>query len=75
VFYTTPPFFDYVWVANKNLDPKIADSFAVAMKGLSPDNPDQKVLLDLLNSKGYLAANDADYGRLREAAQTAGLLH
>jgi phosphonate transport system substrate-binding protein len=75
VFYTTPPFFDYVWVANKNLDPKIADSFAAAMKGLSPDNPDQKAVLDLLNSKGYLTANDADYGKLREAAQSAGLLH
>lgn len=75
LFYTTPSFFDYVWVANKNLDPKIADSFAAAMKGLSPDNPDQKALLDLLNSKGYLTANDADYGKLREAAQSAGLLH
>ena len=75
IFYTTPPFFDYVWVANKNLDPKIADSFAAAMKGLSPDNPDQKGLLDLLNSKGYLTASDADYGKLREAAQSAGLLH
>lgn len=75
VFYTTPPFFDYVWVSNKNLDPKIADSFAAAMKSLSPDNPDQKALLDLLSSKGYLTANDADYGKLREAAQSAGLLH
>jgi phosphonate transport system substrate-binding protein len=75
LFYTTPPFFDYVWVANKNLDPRIADSFAAAMKGLSPDNPDQKALLDLLNSNGYLTANDADYGKLREAAQSAGLLH
>jgi phosphonate transport system substrate-binding protein len=75
VFYTTPPFFDYVWVANKNLDPKIADSFAAGMKGLNPNNPDQKTLLDLLNSKGYLTANDADYGKLREAAQSAGLLH
>lgn len=75
VFYTTPPFFDYVWVANKNLDPKTADSFADAMKGLSADNPEQKALLDLLNAKGYVPANDADYGKLREAAQSAGLLH
>jgi phosphonate transport system substrate-binding protein len=75
IFYTTPPFFDYVWVANKNLDPRIADSFAAAMKGLNPDNPDQKALLDLLSSKGYVAASDADYGKLREAAQSAGLLH
>ena len=75
VFYTTPPFFDYVWDANKNLDPKTADSFADAMKGLSADNPEQKALLDLLNAKGYVPANDADYGKLREAAQSAGLLH
>ena len=75
VFYTTPPFFDYVWVANKNLDPKTASAFADAMKQLSPNQPDQKVLLDLLNAKSYVAANDADYGKLRDAAKSAGLLH
>jgi phosphonate transport system substrate-binding protein len=75
VFYTTPPFFDYVWVSNKNLDPKIADSFAAAMMGLSAENPEQKALLDLLNAKDYVRANDADYGKLRDAAQRAGLLH
>jgi phosphonate transport system substrate-binding protein len=75
VFYTTPPFFDYVWVANKNLDPKVANSFADSMRALSADNPDQKALLDLLNAKGYVVANDGDYGKLREAAKNAGLLH
>jgi phosphonate transport system substrate-binding protein len=75
VFYTTPPFFDYVWVANKNLDPRIASAFADSMKSLSPNQPDQKALLDLLNAKGYVMANDADYGKLRDAAKGAGLLH
>jgi phosphonate transport system substrate-binding protein len=75
VFYTTPPFFDYVWVANKNLDPRIASAFANSMKSLSTSQPDQKALLDLLNAKGYVAANDADYGKLRDAAKGAGLLH
>ena len=75
VFYTTPPFFDYVWVANKNLDPQIASAFADSMKSLSPNQPDQKALLDLLNAKGYVMANDADYGKLRDAAKGAGLLH
>src|SRR5579862_5536133 len=28
VFWTTPPFLDYVWAARKGLDPKIAESFA-----------------------------------------------
>jgi phosphonate transport system substrate-binding protein len=75
VFYTTPPFFDYVWVASKNLDPKVADSFGAAMKDLNPANADDKALLDLLNSKGFLQANDTDYGKLRDAAKSAGLLH
>jgi phosphonate transport system substrate-binding protein len=75
VFYITPPFFDYVWVANKNLDPKIANAFADSMKALSANQPDQKALLDLLNAKQYVAANDTDYGKLRDAAKSAGLLH
>jgi phosphonate transport system substrate-binding protein len=75
VFYTTPPFFDYVWVASKELDPKIAESFATAMKDLSANDPSQKALLDLLNSKGYVDAKDADYAKLRDAAKSAGLLH
>jgi phosphonate transport system substrate-binding protein len=75
VLYTTPPFFDYVWVTNKNLDPRVANAFADSMKALNADNPEQKALLDLLNAKGYVVANDADYDKLREAAKSAGLLH
>ncbi len=75
IFYTTPPFFDYVWVASKNLDPAVAESFAASMKSLNPENADQKKLLDLLNAKGYVTANDADYDKLREAGKSAGLLH
>ncbi len=75
VFYTTPPFFDYVWVANKNLDAKTADAFAASLKNLNPANPDEKALLDLLNAKQYVTANDADYNKLRDAAKSAGLLH
>jgi phosphonate transport system substrate-binding protein len=75
VFYTTPPFFDYVWVADKNLDPSVAEAFAGSMKALNAANPDQKALLDLLNAKDYVVANDADYQKLRDAAKSAGLLH
>lgn len=45
------------------------------MKALNADNAEQKLLLDLLNSKGYVTANDDDYGKLREAANSAGFLH
>lgn len=75
VFYTTPTFFDYVWVANRNLDPKAADAFANSMLALRPDDPAQKTLLQILNAQHYVPAHDADYTKLRAAAVSAGLLH
>lgn len=75
VFYTTPAFLDYVWVADKNLDPKTATAFAESMKKLHAEDANQKTLLDLLNAKDYVDAHDADYQKLREAARSAGLLH
>ena len=62
-------------MADKNLDPKIASAFGDSMRALNANNPDQKALLDLLNAKDYVAANDADYQKLRDAAKSAGLLH
>jgi len=74
VFYTTPPFFDYVWAARKSLDPKIAESFAKALLDLDARNPQQKAILDFLNAGKYVRANDPDYAKLRQAAKDAGLL-
>lgn len=74
VFYTTPAFFDYVWVARQGLDPQLRSSFADALLKLDPSKRDQKVLLDLLNATKYVRAEDANYGRLRQAAEQEGLL-
>jgi phosphonate transport system substrate-binding protein len=74
VFYTTPPFFDYVWAARKALDPALADAFRRAMLALDAGNPQHKPVLDLLQATHYVRADDASYGPLREAATTAGLL-
>ena len=74
VFYTTPPFFDYVWAARKGLDPALADAFRKAMLALDPADPQHKVVLDLLQATRYVKADDASYDKLREAATTAGLL-
>jgi phosphonate transport system substrate-binding protein len=75
VFYTTPSFFDYVWVANPHLDPAVAASFAQSMESLRADVPEQKALLEILNATSYVPAHDADYAKLRDAAKNAGLLH
>jgi phosphonate transport system substrate-binding protein len=74
VFYSTPPFFDYVWAARKGLDPALAKGFADAMLALDAGNPEQKKILDLLSASKYVKAQDSSYGPLRQAAKDAGLL-
>ncbi|HEX3762657.1 MAG TPA: putative selenate ABC transporter substrate-binding protein [Kofleriaceae bacterium] len=74
VFYTTPPFLDYVWAARKALDPALADGFRRAMLALDAGKPEHKPVLELLQASRYVPADDASYGPLREAATAAGLL-
>jgi len=74
VFYTTPPFLDYVWCARKGLDPALAEAFSAAMRKLDAKDPQHKVVLDLLQATRYVTAGDASYDKLREAATSAGLL-
>ena len=74
VFYSTPPFFDYVWATRKGLNPAVANGFANAMLALDAGNPEQKKILDLLSASKYVKAEDSSYGPLRQAAKDAGLL-
>jgi phosphonate transport system substrate-binding protein len=74
VFFTTPPFFDYVWVARKGLDANLAEAFASAFLKLDASEPQQKAVLEILRAKKYVRASDGDYDRLRQAASDAGLL-
>jgi phosphonate transport system substrate-binding protein len=74
VFYTTPPFFDYVWAARAGLDRGLADAFTNAMLKLNQATPEQQPILQLLNASKYVRAVDANYDPLRQAARDAGLL-
>jgi phosphonate transport system substrate-binding protein len=74
VFWTTPPFLDYVWAARKGLDPKIAEAFAGAFLELDAQRPEHKAILDFLSATKYVRAKDSDYAKLRQAAKDAGLL-
>ncbi|HYO62955.1 MAG TPA: putative selenate ABC transporter substrate-binding protein [Pyrinomonadaceae bacterium] len=74
VFYTTPPYFDYVWAARKGLDPKLADAFADALLKLDAADAEHKRVLDILSATKYVRAADGDYDKLRQAAKDAGLL-
>lgn len=74
VFYTTPPFFDYIWAARKGLDPAVSESFSKALLKLDASNSEQKPVLQLLNATNYVRAEDSSYDPLRKAARDAGLL-
>lgn len=74
IFFTTPPFFDYVWVARKGLDPALTKAVRDAFESLAPADPAQKQVLDALAATKYVPADDASYDKLRSAARQAGLL-
>jgi len=75
VFWTTPPFFDYLWAARKDLDPAVAKKVADAFLALDPAKPEDSPILDLLSAKGrYVKVDAASYTTLRDAAVREGLL-
>jgi phosphonate transport system substrate-binding protein len=74
IFWVTPPFFDYVWVARKGLAGDVKERVASMFLGLDAGKPEDKPLLDLLAAAHYVRARDEDYEKLRQAATQAGLL-
>jgi phosphonate transport system substrate-binding protein len=74
VFWTTPPFLDYVWVARKGLPVNVAQAIADAFLALEGSDPQQKQILESLSAARYVRAEDASYDKLRLAAEQAGLL-
>lgn len=74
VFWTTPPYVDYVWTVRGDLDPGLRERIASAFLKLNYGNPEDRRLLDLHRTKGYIRARDEDWKGIEEAAVAAGLL-
>jgi len=74
VFWTTPPYVDYVWTARGDLEPALLEKMTQAFLKLDYRNPEHKRLLDLHRTKGYIRAKDEDWKGIEEAAIAAGLL-
>ena len=74
IFWTTPPYVDYVWTVRAGVDKGTADKITTAFLKLDYNKPDDKKLLDLHRTKGYIAARDEDWKGIEEAAVAAGLL-
>lgn len=74
VFYTTPPYVDYVWTVRGDLDQGLQDRIAAAFLKLDYTNPEHRKLLDLHRTKKYLRANAAEWKSVEDAAIAAGLI-
>jgi phosphonate transport system substrate-binding protein len=72
VFFTTPPFLDYVWVARKDVPAADRNAFADAF--LSLRAPGSAPVLEILRGNAFVRANDAEYGTLRTVAAKLNLL-
>lgn len=74
VFWTTPPYVDYVWTVRGDLDTGLQERIASAFLKLDYANPAHRRLLDLHRTKKYIRATDEEWKGIEEAAVAAGLL-
>ena len=74
VFWTTPPYVDYVWVARGGLPEEIREKFKQALLKLDYSKPEDKKVMDLQRTRKFIPAKDSDWDGIRKAAIAAGLL-
>jgi phosphonate transport system substrate-binding protein len=74
VFWTTPAYVDYVWTVRAGVDEATVAKITKAFLKLDYNKPDDKKLLDLHRTKGYIPAKDEQWKSIEEAAVAAGLL-
>ncbi len=72
VFYTSPAFVDYVWVARKDVGASQREAFARAFLSLQPGRDDK--ILNILRGKDFVRADDAEYTVVRNIARELKLL-
>jgi phosphonate transport system substrate-binding protein len=71
VFYTTPPFVDYVWAARKDVAADTQKKFIEAFLKLAPGKDDK--VLGVLRAAHYVTVTDAEYQPIQEVAQKLSL--
>jgi phosphonate transport system substrate-binding protein len=74
IFWTTPPYVDYVWTVRAGVDKATIDKIVKAFLKLDYNKPEDRKLLDLHRTKGYIPAKDEDWKGIEEAAIVAGLI-
>lgn len=74
VFWTTPPYVDYVWVARGGVPEEVREKFRQALLKLDYADPRHKAIMDLQRTRKFVPAKDSDWDGIRDAAVAAGML-
>ena len=74
VFWETPAYVDYVWVARAGLPDDIKEKFTNALLKLDYSKPADRKIMDLQRTKKFIPAKDSDWDGIKKAAIDAGML-
>ncbi len=74
VFWTTPPYVDYVWTIRGGIDDETVKKISKAFLKLDNNKPADRKLLKLHRTKGYIPAKDSQWEGIEKAAISAGML-
>ncbi|MFQ5804783.1 MAG: putative selenate ABC transporter substrate-binding protein [Candidatus Methylomirabilales bacterium] len=74
VFWTTPPYVDYVWTARGGLPQALKEKITAAFLQLDYQNREHRMIMDLQRTKQYARAKDEWWNGIEEAAKAASLI-
>lgn len=74
IIWETPPYANYVWVANKHLNEKTKTQLLDAFLELDLNTPHHKTILKSLGARIFLPASVKDFSLLKKKAQDLNLL-
>ena len=73
IFWTTPHYVDYHWVAQGNLDNRFGKDFTKELKSiilnLDIKKQEHKKILDMFNAKKFIEAEASEYKKIEEIAR------
>jgi phosphonate transport system substrate-binding protein len=72
IFFTSPSFVDYVWVARKDAGGAQREGFAKAFLSLKEGKDD--AILNILRGKDFVRVDDAEYANIRKIARDLKML-
>jgi phosphonate transport system substrate-binding protein len=74
VFWTTPPYVDYVWAARGGVPEEQREKFRQAFLELDASKPEHRAVLELQGATKFVAASPKDFEAVEAIARSTGLL-